>query len=312
MPTPRVLTRPDLPQQLAAFQAALPGSRGEAYLQQRSIPLTLALQYGVGYAAPGTWPHAARDWRGGRVVFPHTMPDGRLVNLYGRAVGTAEEVPKAKRHDLPGRATSTPGCRGGRPCGCARTLMRWRCVPGVPRVVAIYGVRLAGAGPRVSHSSLLWMRTPGSSSGGARAAGCTPGQAGRSAPRVWGWKMSEAWVAGVLCLDGGVADIEALRDAVPQGAGRPVPSGGDRSWTGVSHLRRPRAARGRETRRQTLMERPAARESMARRAEGWDWTARPSWARGRSSAEHHCSTADDYGYRRHTPKHLREPPWRTS
>jgi len=37
------------------------------------------------------------------VVFPHTTPDGRLVNLYGRAVGTAEQVPKAKRHDhLPG------------------------------------------------------------------------------------------------------------------------------------------------------------------------------------------------------------------
>ena len=80
--------RPDLAQQLAAFQAALPGSRGAAYLQQRGIPLALAQQLGVGYAAPGTWPHAARDWRGGRVVFPHTTPDGRLVNLYGRAVGT--------------------------------------------------------------------------------------------------------------------------------------------------------------------------------------------------------------------------------
>jgi hypothetical protein len=31
------------------------------------------------------------------------MPDGYLVNLYGRTVGTAEQVPKAKRHDhLPG------------------------------------------------------------------------------------------------------------------------------------------------------------------------------------------------------------------
>ena len=57
----------------------------------------------MGYAAPGTWPHKARDWRGGRVVFPHTTPEGHLVNLYGRAVGTAAEVPKAKRHDhLPG------------------------------------------------------------------------------------------------------------------------------------------------------------------------------------------------------------------
>src|SRR5262249_16715390 len=95
--------RPDLAQQLAAFQAALPGSRGAVYLQQRGIPLALAQQHGVGYAAPGTWPHAARDWRGGRVVFPHTTPSGHVVNLYGRAVGTAEQVPKAKRHDhLPG------------------------------------------------------------------------------------------------------------------------------------------------------------------------------------------------------------------
>jgi hypothetical protein len=87
-PTPG---RPDLAHQLAVFQAALPRSRGAAYLQQRGIPLALAQQYGVGYAAPGTWPHAARDWRGGRVIFPHTTPDGRLVNLYGRAVGTAEQ-----------------------------------------------------------------------------------------------------------------------------------------------------------------------------------------------------------------------------
>src|SRR5688500_3230237 len=43
-PTPRVPApaRPDLAQQLAAFQAALPGSRGDAYLQQRGIPLALA------------------------------------------------------------------------------------------------------------------------------------------------------------------------------------------------------------------------------------------------------------------------------
>ncbi len=93
----------DLAPQRAAFQAALPGRRGEAYLQQRGIPLVLAQQLGVGYAAAGTWRHAARDWQGGRVVFPHTTPDGRLVNLYGRAVGTAAQVPKAKQHDhLPG------------------------------------------------------------------------------------------------------------------------------------------------------------------------------------------------------------------
>src|SRR5260370_10147473 len=82
-PAPR---QPDLAQQLAAFQAALPGSRGDTYLQQRGIPLALAQQCGVGYAAPGTWPHPARDWRGGRLVFPHTTPAAHLLNLYGRAV----------------------------------------------------------------------------------------------------------------------------------------------------------------------------------------------------------------------------------
>src|SRR4030095_6731980 len=58
---PRASTqeRPDLAQHLAAFQAALPGSRGDTYLQQRGIPLALAQQLGVGYAAPGIWPHTA-------------------------------------------------------------------------------------------------------------------------------------------------------------------------------------------------------------------------------------------------------------
>ena len=117
------------------------------YLQQRGIPLALAQQYGLGYAAPGTWPHAARDWRSGRVVFPHTTPDGRLVNLYGRAVGTAEQVPKAKRHDhLPGvkgyfNAAALQG--GAGPlwvCEGAFDALAL-CAAGVPRVVAIFGVQ---------------------------------------------------------------------------------------------------------------------------------------------------------------------------
>src|SRR5438874_1395799 len=138
--------RPDLAQQLAAFQAVLPGSRGAVYLQQRGIPPALAQQYGVGYAAPGTWPHAARDWRGGRVIFPHTTPDGRLVNLYGRAVGTAEQVPKAKRHD------HLPGVKGYFNAAAlqAGPAPLWVCegvfdalallAAGVSRVVAIFGV----------------------------------------------------------------------------------------------------------------------------------------------------------------------------
>jgi len=139
--------RPELAQQLAAFQAALPGSRGEAYLRQRGIPLARAQQLGVGYAAPGTWPHPARDWRGGRVVFPHTTLEGRVVNLYGRAVGTADEVPKAKRHD------HLPGEKGYFNAATLQTDKGplWVCegafdalallAAGVPRVVAIFGVQ---------------------------------------------------------------------------------------------------------------------------------------------------------------------------
>ena len=54
-PTPRAPApaRPDLAQQLAAFQAALPGSRGEAYLQQRGIPLALAQQLRRGLCGAG-------------------------------------------------------------------------------------------------------------------------------------------------------------------------------------------------------------------------------------------------------------------
>ena len=149
LPAPRepAPARPDPTQQLAAFQAALPGSRGAAYLQQRGIPLALAQQLGVGYAAPGTWPHTARDWRGGRVVFPHTTPEGLVVNLYGRAVGTAEQVPKTKRHD------HLPGAKGYFNAAAlqAGAGPLWVCegafdalallAAGVPRVVAIFGVQ---------------------------------------------------------------------------------------------------------------------------------------------------------------------------
>jgi len=60
--------------------------RHRVSLQQRGMPLAVAQQLGVGYAASGRGPHPARDWRGGRVVVPHTTLEGRLVNLYGRAV----------------------------------------------------------------------------------------------------------------------------------------------------------------------------------------------------------------------------------
>jgi len=90
--------RPDLPDLMQRFQAALPGSLGEEYLRRRGIPLEVAERHGVGYAAADTWP--GRRWKWGRVVFPLTDPGGRIINVYGRAVGANDKVPKQHRHDL--------------------------------------------------------------------------------------------------------------------------------------------------------------------------------------------------------------------
>ena len=210
---------PDLAQQLAAFQAALPGSRGEGYLSQRGIPLALAQQHGVGYAAPGTWPHAARDWRGGRVVFPHTMPDGRLVNLYGRAVGTAEQVPKAMRHDhLPGKKGyfNTTALQAG-------TDPLWVCegafdalallAAGIPRAVAIYGVQ-GWCWPWARDVGALVFALDADAAGQqqwqalARQAALRGKQVAVLPEAAYGRckDVSEAWAAGVLCLEGAPAE----------------------------------------------------------------------------------------------------------
>jgi hypothetical protein len=225
-----VPVRSDLAQQLAAFQAALPGSFGAAYLQQRGIPLALAQQLGVGYAAPGTWPHPARDWRGGRVVFPHTTSDGRLVNLYGRAVGTAEQVPKAKRHDhLPGakgyfNATALPAGPGP----------LWVCegafdalallAAGVQRMVAIFGVQgwrcdwardvreLVFALDADAAGQQQWRQL-------ARQAALRGKRVAVLPPEAYGGQkdVNEAWVAGTLAVGAWSTPAEApgARLAVP-------------------------------------------------------------------------------------------------
>ena len=214
--------RPDLAQQLAAFQAALPGSRGEAYLQQRGISLELAQQLGVGYAAPGTWPHTARDWRGGRVVFPHTTPEGRLVNLYGRAVDTAEEVPKAKRHDhLPGEkgyfnaAALQAGAGPLWVCEGAFDALALRAA-GVSRVVAIFGVH-GWRWDWVREISALVFALDADTAGQQQWRTLAR-QAALRGKRVavlpeaayGGYKdVSEAWAAGVLGLDGAIVDRDS-------------------------------------------------------------------------------------------------------
>jgi hypothetical protein len=116
-PTPRAPAPalPDLAQQLATFQAALPGSR---------------------------------------VVVPHTTPDGGVVNLYGRAVGTAAQVPKAKRHDhLPGEKGyfNASALQGGADPRTARI---------APRVPALASARPLGAAPPGARTGLEPLGSP--------------------------------------------------------------------------------------------------------------------------------------------------------
>jgi DNA primase len=65
-------------QALSQYRMNYIGSIGEAYLLRRGIPSELAVQYGIGYSAPGTWLHPNREWTDGRVVFPHTDPTGGI------------------------------------------------------------------------------------------------------------------------------------------------------------------------------------------------------------------------------------------
>ena len=81
------------------------------------------------------------------MVFPHTTPEGHLVNLYGRAVGTVEHLPKAQHHD------HIPDVKGYFNAAALHTGdgPLWVCegafdalallAAGVPRVVAIFGVQ---------------------------------------------------------------------------------------------------------------------------------------------------------------------------
>jgi DNA primase len=90
--------KPHLERILAEYEAALPGSPGEAYLERRGIPLELARAMRAGYAPQGRWPQRTRDWEEGRLVFPHTNERGQVVNLYGRAVELTKQAPKELRH----------------------------------------------------------------------------------------------------------------------------------------------------------------------------------------------------------------------
>ncbi len=98
-PTQPSPVRPDLEALVAGFAAALPGSPGEEYLARRRITARVARGCRIGYATRERWAAVGRRTPHGRIVVPHTSPDGTLVSLYGRAVETAGPVPKGARHD---------------------------------------------------------------------------------------------------------------------------------------------------------------------------------------------------------------------
>lgn len=144
--TPPPEAEANLDRFIQACRTALPRSAGERYLELRGFNPEVAAQFGVGFCPSGCWPHRARDWRLGRLVFPHHDPGtGELVNVYGRAIETsAHSAPKHKRHaHLPGpksvfnvSALSSDNvvvCEGAFDC------LAMLC-SGYPNVIAIFGV----------------------------------------------------------------------------------------------------------------------------------------------------------------------------
>jgi hypothetical protein len=83
----------------ALKESGSPGAKAaRAYVRGRGLSIDTLYRYGCGYAEPGAWledgvqkggRHVHRSPRG-RIVTPHTTPEGELVNLYGRAAGTGE------------------------------------------------------------------------------------------------------------------------------------------------------------------------------------------------------------------------------
>ena len=132
---------------LTSWQARLPGSPGEAYLASRGIPLAVAQAAGGGFLPAGEALGLTSEGRptgyGPRIVLPHALPGGEIVNLYGRS--TDPNVDKDRRHrhlprpkglfnaaalDLPGPLWIVEGVFD------ALALM----AAGVHKVVAIFGL----------------------------------------------------------------------------------------------------------------------------------------------------------------------------
>jgi DNA primase len=87
---------------LTQWQADLPDSPAMAYLESRKIPLEIAQAVGAGYLPKGDYMGLNQEGKptgwGPRVVFPHTLPGGQLVNLYGRSIDAEADKGQKHRH----------------------------------------------------------------------------------------------------------------------------------------------------------------------------------------------------------------------
>lgn len=119
------------------------------YLKWRGIEHKTALLYGLGFAAWGMWPQynaegkLCRQWKRGRLVFPHTDPESHIINLYGRAIG-AEDVPRKARHDhlnLPKGVFNCQGLKQRQVIICEGAFDALSLLQAGYNAVAIFGVR---------------------------------------------------------------------------------------------------------------------------------------------------------------------------
>jgi hypothetical protein len=156
------------------------------------------------------------------VVFPHTTPDGHVVNLYGRVVGPAEQIPKTKRHDY------LPGAKGY--FNSAALQVAALLAARVLRVVAVFGVQgwrwdwawevrapvFALDADPVGQQQ--WCQL-------ARQAALRGKRVAVLEPAAYGGHkdVSEAWAAGVLAVGAGPA-------AVPRGEALVAPPHQRESW----------------------------------------------------------------------------------
>jgi len=132
---------------LTSWQARLPGSPGEAYLVSRGIPLAVAQAAGGGFLLAGEALGLTSEGKptgyGPRVVFPHALPGGEIVNVYGRS--TVQNIDKDRRHrHLPrpkglfnAAALALPG-----PLWIVEGVFDALALmaAGVPKVIAIFGL----------------------------------------------------------------------------------------------------------------------------------------------------------------------------